>query len=275
MIKRIFILFISILVHIIDQLSILFSKVVGSKITPRRIVLYYHSVKQIQRKRFARQLDEIIRLAKPFTIESKHASADGMHHVAITFDDGFASFFHNALPELIKRDMPFTIFVPTGYIGKYPGWIKTGLQQYKSERVMNEKELRELKMLKIASIGSHCVTHRDLTTLTEDEARNEVLQSKSDLENVLRQKITTLSFPHGGFHQTHIEYAKEAGYDRVFSIIPSPAFQSKNDYITGRINCDPDDWLLEFRLKFLGAYRWRRSASNIKTRIRKIFHHSV
>ena len=140
---------------------------------------------------------------------------------------------------------------------------------------MNEEELRELSMLKIASIGSHCVSHLDLTTLTNDEARDEIFQSKSDLENIVRQKITTLSFPHGGFHRTHIAYAKAAGYERIFSIIPAPAFESENEYITGRINCDPNDWLLEFRLKCLGAYRWRRSASNIKTRIRKIFYHSV
>jgi peptidoglycan/xylan/chitin deacetylase (PgdA/CDA1 family) len=274
-IKRILSLLISVLTYCIDELHTQFCKLTGKEPPSKYIVLYYHAVREEQRDRFARQLDEIIRSAQPFRIDAKHASPDGMHHVAITFDDGFASFLQNALPELIKRDMPFTVFVPTGYLGKSPGWIKTGLQQFQSERVMNEEELRALKMLKIASIGSHCVTHRDLRTRTNDEARNEILQSKSDLENILRQKITTLSFPHGGYHQTHIEYAKQAGYERVFSIIPSQAFQTRNDFITGRIKCDPDDWLLEFRLKFLGAYRWSRSASNIKTRIRKIFYHSV
>lgn len=220
-------------------------------------------------------MDEVLRLAKPFSLANKHLDINGKYCASVTFDDGFASFLQNALPELTKRNIPFTIFVPTGYIGKSSGWIKAGSQRLQPERIMNEEELRELSMLKLASIGSHCITHKNLTSLTEDEARAEISQSKTDLERILGKKVTTLSFPHGGFDRTHIAYAREAGYERVFSIIPAPAFETESEYITGRINCDPNDWLLEFRLKLLGAYRWRRSASNMKARIKQIFHHSV
>jgi len=190
--------------------------------------------------------------------------------IALTFDDGFASFLQNALPELKMRDMPFTVFVPTGYIGKTPGWMKTGSHEFGSERVMNEEELRELGRVEIATIGSHCITHRNLKNLTDDEARHEIFRSKADLERILERKVAFLSFPHGGFNPVHIAYAKEAGYERAFSIIPAPAFESADEYVTGRIDCDPMDWPLEFRLKFHGAYRWMRSASEIKNRLRRM-----
>lgn len=273
MLIRILKLLLSVLVYCIDQFTILFCKIIGHKTPPKQIVLYYHAVRHEQRKRFAQQLDVIICLAKPFSLGNKYPDFHGRYHVAITFDDGFASFLQNALPELTKRDMPFTVFVPTGYLGKFPGWIKTGSRRFKSEMVMNEEELKELSMLEIASIGSHCITHKNLESLSENEARDEIFRSKADLERILEQKITILSFPHGGFCDTHITYAKAAGYERVFSITPAPAFESESEYITGRINCDPDDWLPEFRLKFLGAYRWMRSASTIKNRIRQIFQH--
>jgi len=275
LILRILKLFISILVYCSDQFKILSRKISGRKIPPKYIVLYYHAVRQEQRERFAKQLDAILSLSKPFHLDNEYPDVNGSHHVAITFDDGFASFLQYALPELGKRGMPFTMFVPTGYIGQPPGWIKTGSQRFQPERIMNEEELRKLSRLKIAAIGSHCLTHRNLENLTEDEARDEISHSKTDLERILGKKVITLSFPHGGFHRTHIAYAREAGYERVFSIIPAPAFETENEYITGRINCDPNDWLLEFRLKLLGAYRWRRSASNMKAWLRQIFHHSV
>jgi len=264
-------LFISILVHFIDQFEIVFHKIVGNKIPPKHIILYYHAVRQVQRERFAQQLDEIIRLAEPFQLDIKYPISNGIHNVAISFDDGFISFFENALPELLKRNIPFTVFVPTGFLGRYPDWIKTKSHQFISEKVMNQEQLRELMKCKIASIGSHCVTHLNLLTLPGNEAKDEIYKSKSDLEKILGKAITTLSFPHGGFNQAHIEYAKQAGYKRVFSILPTLAFVRGDEYITGRILTDPTDWLLEFRLKLLGAYRWLPFAFNLKSRIRKTF----
>ena len=268
-------LLISVLVYCIDQFEMQFLKIFGYKISPRHIVLYYHAVKKEQRERFARQMDEILRLAKPFSAVDRYPDTTGNHHVAVTFDDGLASFLRYALPELRKRDMPFTMFVPTGYLGQSPGWIKKESGQNISERVMNEDELRELSTYGIASIGSHCVTHRNLATLSDEEARDEMVRSKADLERILGKEVKTLSFPHGSFQSTHVECAKQAGYVRVFSIKPAPAFEIEHEFVTGRTHCDPDDWLQELRLKCLGGYRWMRSASRIKNLLRKTFRRSV
>lgn len=262
---------ISILTYCGDGMRNRLSRSAGKKPVSKYIVLYYHAIREDQRGRFAKQLHEVKKTAQPFSIESKRTNYEPGHHIAITFDDGFASFLHSALPELIKHNIPFTIFVPTGYIGQPPGWIKKGSQRFQPERIMNEEELRKLSRLKIAAICSHCITHRNLENLTEDEARDEIFRSKADLERFLGKKVTTLSFPHGGYRQIHIDYAREAGYERVFSITPSLAFQSENEYVTGRINCDPNDWPVEFYLKIRGAYRWRCGASNIKSGLKEYF----
>ncbi len=271
MITRILKLFISINAHFFDQLVMSFREISGNKIPPRHIVLYYHSIPQAKRECFARQMDEVVRLTKQFSLDEKYPNLNGTYNAAISFDDGFISFLENALPELIKRNIPFTVFVPTGYLDKYPDWIEKKSLQFKSEKVMTQEQLRELKKLKIASIGSHCVTHQNLMNLKEDEARNEIFQSKVDLEKILEREITALSFPHGGFNKQHIEYAKQAGYRRVFSINPVLAFAAADEYMTGRIKTDPDDWFLEFRLKLFGAYRWLPFAFNLKKRIRTLF----
>jgi peptidoglycan/xylan/chitin deacetylase (PgdA/CDA1 family) len=84
----------------------------------------------------------------------------------------------------------------------------------------------------------------------------EIHQSKTCLESILGQEITLISFPHGSYNQQHVTMAREAGYERVFSILPSLAFSRSDEYVTGRVRVDPDDWMLEFRLKICGAYRW-------------------
>ena len=51
---------------------------------------------------------------------------DGGSCVAITFDDAFRSVRTNALPELLSRGFPATIFVPVDCVGKKPGWEPEG-----------------------------------------------------------------------------------------------------------------------------------------------------
>src|SRR5688572_3601936 len=90
----------------------------------RGVVLYYHAVGPRDRAAFSRQMDEILKRAQPFEADSREAMADAARNVAITFDDGYRSVLENAIPELEKRNMPFTIFVPTGCLGERPSWVR-------------------------------------------------------------------------------------------------------------------------------------------------------
>lgn len=199
-------------------------------------------------------METLLRLAKPIEANHKSTLSSDDYFVAITFDDAFICVLDNAVPELLKRNIPFTIFVPTGFIGKNPGWIRGNSDS--QHKVMDETQLIELHKAENVIIGSHCISHRNITLLCHDEAGKEISQSKADLEKILGQKIVLLSFPHGAYNQQHVTMAREAGYERVFSILPSLAFLRSDEYETGRVRVDPDDWMLEFRLKICGAYRW-------------------
>lgn len=239
----------------------------GKKMSATCVVLYYHAINSEQRELFCRQLETLLSLAKPIETNHKLPLSSGDYFVAITFDDAFTCILDNAVPELFKRHIPFTIFVPTGFIGKNPGWInKKNSPQY---NVLNENQLIELNKADNVIIGSHCISHRNLTLLGNEEARMEIRQSKTCLESILGQKITLLSFPHGAYNQQHITMAQEAGYERVFSILPSLAFSRSDEYVTGRVRVDPDDWMLEFRLKICGAYRWLPLAFAVKKALLK------
>ncbi|MEN6350230.1 MAG: polysaccharide deacetylase family protein [Syntrophomonas sp.] len=267
MITRIIKLLISIFVFCTDSVKRLIALIAGKKLPPTCVILYYHIVNEAQRKLFCRQLETLLCLTRPIAINHKHPLNSRDYFVAITFDDAFTCILDNAVPELLKRRVPFTIFVPTGFIGKNPGWIKQ--KNDPQHKVMDKKQLIKLHKMDNVVIGSHCISHRDITLLSNDEAEKEISQSKSDLERFLGQKITLLSFPHGAYKKQHVTMAWEAGYERVFSILPSLAFLRSDEYETGRVRVDPDDWMLEFRLKICGAYRWLPLAFAVKKALLK------
>ena len=62
----------------------------------------------------------------------------------------------------------------------------------------------------------------------------------------------------------HLDIARKAGYERVFTIQPEFAFLSQDEFLTGRFSVDADDWIIEYRLKIAGAYRWMEIVSTLK-----------
>ncbi len=224
------------------------------------VILYYHAVPSQQRARFARQMDLLVRCAKPIGIDGVPPLDGGARYAAVTFDDGFESVFENALPELVKRQIPATIFVISDALGQKPGW-----EGY-PERTVSVEQLRKLPA-DLITIGSHTMTHPFLPAMSEKEARRELSGSRARLEQMLNRKIKLFSFPYGAFNQNLVEWCRDAGYQRVFTTLPVPAFNDPKEFVTGRVWADPTDWALEFRLKLSGAYRWLPLAFALKGRL--------
>jgi hypothetical protein len=64
----------------------------------------------------------LARWAIPLPANFKAPLKNGKRYTCITFCDGFICFLEKALPELVKHNIPATIFVPSGYLGTCPGW---------------------------------------------------------------------------------------------------------------------------------------------------------
>jgi peptidoglycan/xylan/chitin deacetylase (PgdA/CDA1 family) len=231
------------------------------------IILFYHAIEEKDRYRFARQMDYILRWTNPIAVGTKEILKYGYRYAAVTFDDGFVSVIENAIPETSKRNIPVTIFVPTGNFSQHPKWISKDKSPYAQEIVMSIEQVRKLNENPLVDIGSHCVSHINLLSLNDEEIRRELVESRKNLESLLNQHIRLLSFPHGAFNKKIVQFAKEAGYMHAFSIMPELALTKNGEYISGRIVADPADWKLEFRLKLMGAYRWLPLAFSLKHRL--------
>ncbi len=253
---------ISMVFHISDRITDLMRRFLGNAADGRCVVLYYHAVADWERKRFARQMDEVLRLARPVNAERIPRMEPGDLHVAVTFDDGFECVARNALPELITRGIPSVLFVPSAFLGGIPEWLRGTPHPDTRERVLSADAIRDLAQNPLVIIGSHCRTHRSLIKMGERDARQEIRESKTELEAMLGSKVRSISFPQGAYDSRHVEVAREAGYERLFSI--SPELSRGDERVIGRVRVDPGDWPIEFRLKVNGAYRWMAAASAIK-----------
>lgn len=220
------------------------------------VVLYYHEVPARERDQFARQMDYIAGHVTVLPADYEGALDAKKNYAVVTFDDGFVSVMENALPELQKHKMPATIFVPSGYLGQQPGWIKSG----KKEWVMSPEQLRVARRGGL-TIGSHTVRHVRLDKVPLEEAVSEMAISKQELEKILEEPVNTFSFPHGAFTPAVLDRAMKIGYTRVFGIEPARLTGQMNGFLVHRVAVNPSDWSLEFRLKVRGAYRWLEKKS--------------
>lgn len=234
-------------------------RLVGRRPAARFVVLYYHEVPTEARTRFARQMEALTRGTTVVRAAHTGALSDGGSYVAITFDDAFRSVRTNALPELLSRGFPATIFVPVDFVGQKPGWeIRDGV----NEEVMTCDELRSLPEL--IELGSHSLSHPHLTRIDGARLREEVDTSRHKLAELLGSEVSLLAFPYGEYDDRVVDTCSEAGYERVFGIDPWPADPAGADFVRGRVPVDLNDSPLMFHLKARGAYGWMIHASALK-----------
>ncbi len=245
-----------------NELSRALKRLAGRRPSARFVVLYYHEVPEEARTRFARQMQALSRRVK--VVRAAHAEPlpDGGAYVAITFDDAFRSVRTNAVPELVRRGFPATIFVPVDCLGKKPGWEMTNGV---NDQVMTCDELRSLP--KLIELGSHSLSHPRLTRIDPARLTEEVTASRHKLAELLDSDVSLLAFPYGDYDDRVIGMCYEAGYQRVFGIDPWPVDAAGGDFVRGRVPVDPIDGRLMFHLKTRGAYGWMIHASALKRKL--------
>lgn len=236
----------------------------GKRIPATAVVFLYHSVPKEKRLAFARQMDELIRWSKPIRADATMPLPPGARYAAVTFDDGYRNNIESALPELAQRGIPATLFIVTEVLGATPNWTDYYNEPIAmSEPIQTERQLANTPS-HLVEIGSHTLSHPLLPSLPEQQARDELSRSRSKLQGIVKREVRLFSFPYGAFNDDLIQWCREAGYQRVFTTLPRPSFLEAQEFVVGRVAADPDDWILEFRLKLFGAYQWMPRAFDLK-----------
>jgi peptidoglycan/xylan/chitin deacetylase (PgdA/CDA1 family) len=235
------------------------------------VVLMYHDVAARDRARFAAQCDQIVRLALPASLADLTAARDDEWRVAVTFDDGFRSFSQVALPELERRSIPSTLFVPTEWARRSersPAVAEDArvlVGPDGSPVPMTPQELTALPPS--VELGSHSRTHAHLPALDDDALRDELGGSRSELAAIRGSDVRHHAFPYGEHDERVQRVARDTGYERCCGVAPAEV-RGDRTFVVGRVQVEPTDWPIEFRLKVLGAYRWMSWWMTAKDRLR-------
>jgi peptidoglycan/xylan/chitin deacetylase (PgdA/CDA1 family) len=120
----------------------------------------------------------------------------------LTFDDGCSSDAEIVLPILINFGISAIFFLIADRID--------------TSNYLTSSQVRLLADSGMV-IGSHSKSHPDMTRLTVDSQRLELLHSKRAIEEICGHPVRYFSFPYGKFNPFLIHLAFEAGYDKVFT----------------------------------------------------------
>ncbi len=68
-------------------------------------------------------------------------------------------------------------------------------------------------------VGAHTLTHRHLTTLSDDEARKEIVEGKRALERTLGTNVHSFCYPAGKYARKHVKMVREAGFALARTVV--------------------------------------------------------
>lgn len=222
------------------------------------VVLCYHGISSADRNKFKWQMSHIscksVETADLAKIEKPQSIMQPK--VYITFDDAFENFLDNALPSLEQYGIPAIVFAVAGNLGNKPRWQLPEGNPDSEQNIMTDTQLSDLSEHSLIKIGSHTLTHFDLVTIPSDQILTELVDSKEQLEDMLKCTVDEIAFPHGSYNEQVLGLAQEAGYKRFYTLDPKPVCPASGSPVIGRFTMSPDVWKIEFILTCAGSYAW-------------------
>jgi peptidoglycan/xylan/chitin deacetylase (PgdA/CDA1 family) len=158
----------------------------------------------------------------------------GKGGVLLTFDDGFANNYTNALPVLKEFNAPAVFFVSTQHVIDPRDWLPATRQMavagWRNEQSvpreiaadlydgLSTEELAECAQCPLITIGSHTVSHPFLSRCVPDKLSFELQESKRLLENISGQTVELFAYPTGDYNQAVADAVGSAGYRTAFAL---------------------------------------------------------
>lgn len=126
--------------------------------------------------------------------------------IAITLDDGYADNYEIAYPIFKKYNIPFCIFISESI-------IKEG---YLGFKMLTEEQIVEISKDELCTIGSHTISHANLSGLSTQEQKEQIEGCKLWLEQLIKQPVISFAYPYGDCSPKTIEILQSIGVNIAF-----------------------------------------------------------
>ena len=132
-----------------------------------------------------------------YSIEDSDPTGFDAPMLSLTFDDGWSSIYTNGLPLLDKYDLTSTQYITTGFLNDQPDY-------------MTDAMVREF-LASGHEIGSHTVTHSDLSTLDATTLNFELTESQARLRQLLGANVaSSIASPFGSYNDSTLSTIKQS-----------------------------------------------------------------
>ncbi|OGZ24840.1 MAG: hypothetical protein A2896_01610 [Candidatus Nealsonbacteria bacterium RIFCSPLOWO2_01_FULL_43_32] len=167
--------------------------------------------------------------------------------VVLTFDDSFEDNYSNVFPVLKKYNFPATFFVATDFIGKDQKNESTGI----FFKTLSWPQIKEMSESGLIDFEPHTSTHRELTGISLEEAKKEILDSKRAIEEGLGKKCHFFAYPRGKYDEEIIKILKENGFLAAVTVNPGRVRKTSDLLKLPRQSIDSLTYKLQFLHKIL------------------------
>ncbi len=183
--------------------------------------------------------------------------------VALTFDDGYASWHDVAMPVLKALGLPATFFLCSGFIGLEGAdadrFLRNRIRRTSRLTPLTRGQVQRLADVPQFEVGSHTVTHADLAPLTPRQISVEVADDRSRLEAMTGRRVSMFAYPFGQPPQASAEAMKTlelAGFEWAFTIVPQFVERAAGRFCIGRDSLDIADSKRVWSATLRGSYDW-------------------
>lgn len=180
--------------------------------------------------------------------------------IALTFDDGYADNILNALPILQRHQAKATIYVVVDRHDR--DWSTYKKAHHNSGELARETKLSDAQVMALVNsglieIGSHTLTHANLSTLDDATRRQELALSRQALQGLTGQPIQSFAYPFGIYSHADVLAVQDAGYlDAVTTVEGIDRRQPLPDFLQlKRIKISGKDNLLAFKCRIRTGQR--------------------
>lgn len=165
-------------------------------------ILIYHQIDaglgrqmEVTRRAFVAQLDwmeangEVVDLD---TAIAERNSPQAAQRYVITFDDGYADFFHHGFPELARRGMPFVLYLTTEPVETQRPLVDGG-----GAEPLTWAHIEEMAASGLMTLGAHTHRHADFRSIGTDQIVEELDTSNALIERRMGMSPEHFAYPWG------------------------------------------------------------------------------
>lgn len=224
----------------------------------RKLILLYHAISDhpwaISKAVFTQQINWLQDHCEVVSLSKLLQSSTHQRQVAITFDDGYASVYDNALPILHEKNISPLIYLNTGWIGhQNRKRAHERFGHYESEYFLTWTEVQRLSEC-TWDIGSHAINHFDFSKLDGQMMAKELSHSKEVIEAQIRRPCLHFSYPWGKYTKKAAQAVQDAGYQSAVSVRHAPVRSDSPLFALPRINIARHYSFKDFKTIMIGKW---------------------